>query len=295
MTGVAPSGWALPLPAGPGLRHRPPLLAPAGRPEAIMTLRILAVETEELSLARLKLLIGHISGAQLVGTARTKSEALQLAARLKPDVILIEAQSREVDGFDVVESLAGEAPQIIFTSAFAEHATRAFDLNATDYLLKPLDLRRLAAALDKARAAVEAAAAAFEVAELHAVIAALRHQRPAPGKRRQAELWAQARGKFVRVPVADIDWIEAERDYVHLHVGPDSYMLRETLSGMHDRLGTDRFVRIRRSALVQTAKLVGIRRAGDGDFRVVLGDNCELRVGRTYLKQIRQMLRSLDG
>jgi DNA-binding LytR/AlgR family response regulator len=257
------------------------------------TLRVLAVDDEALALRRVELLLERIPDVELVGTARSGPEALQRLPLLKPDVMLLDVKMGQMDGFEVVENLAGRhIPQIIFVTAFDEFATRAFEVSATDYVVKPVELDRLAAALAKARSAHESSDAELRIAELRAVIAALREERLPAARRQEAEVWAQRRGAFVRIKVDAIDWIEAERDYVHLHCGPESYMLRETLTGIHERLGSDRFLRIRRSALVRADRLTSIRKAGYGDVRVRLADGRELRVGRTYVRAVRQMLRN---
>jgi DNA-binding LytR/AlgR family response regulator len=257
------------------------------------TLRILAVDDEALALRRVELLLDRIPDVELVGTARSGVEALEQVASLKPDVMLLDIKMGRMGGFEVVESLAGDhIPQIIFVTAFDEFATRAFEVSATDYVVKPLELDRLAAALAKARSAIETSDAELRIAELRAVIAALREERLPTAKRHETEVWAQRRGAFVRIRVDEIDWIEAERDYVHLHCGDASYLLRETMAGIHERLGIDNFVRIRRSALVHADKLTSIRKAGYGDVRVLLANGRELRVGRTYVKSVRQMLQS---
>jgi DNA-binding LytR/AlgR family response regulator len=247
-------------------------------------------------LKRLEFLLGRIPGVQLVGTAGNADEALRQIASLKPDIVLLQVELSGMNGFELVESLAGGSiPQIIFVTAFDEFATRAFEVGATDYIVKPLDLDRLTVAIGKARSALEAAEAQLRIAELRAVVDALRSERPAPPRKRDTEVWAQRRGSFVRVSAETIDWIEADRDYVHIHVGEDSYLLRETLSGLHKRLGADRFVRIRRSALVKADKIESIRRAGPSDFRVTLVGGRELRVGITFVKAVRQMLSSGAG
>lgn len=169
-------------------------------------------------------------------------------------------------------------------------AARAFDVSATDYVVKPVDFDRLAQALGQARRSLAAADAEARLAELRAVVAALREQRSIVPPRHETEVWAQRRGRFERVLADSIDWIEAERDYVHLHAGGNSYLLRETIGGMQERLGPQRFLRIRRSALVQLAKIAGIRKAGYGDVRVLLSCGAELRVGRTYVSRVRELL-----
>ena len=255
------------------------------------TLRVLTVDDELLALRRLELLLDRIPGVELVGSARDGNEALAAIGSLKPDVVLLDIKMGTMNGFDVIEEIKGpHVPLVIFVTAFDEFATRAFEVSAVDYVVKPVELDRLRTALAKARASIEANDAAVRIAELQSVLAALREDRlPAP-RRLETEIWAQRRGEYVRVNVDDIDWVEAERDYVHLRVGEGSYMLRETLGGIQERLDPERFVRIRRSALVRIDRVSAIKRVGYGDVRVQLTSGIQLRVGRTHLKKVRALI-----
>ena len=255
-------------------------------------LRVLAVDDEQLALRRLELLLARLSGVELVGTARSGREALDQMAELRPDVMLLDIKMADLDGFDVVEGLKGPfVPLVIFVTAFDHFAARAFEVSAIDYVVKPVDLERLRAALDRARRSLLALDAETRVAELQDILAALRAESaPRATKRYESEIWAERRGEYVRVLVADLDWIEAERDYVHLHVGGSSYLLRETIGGMEERLDPDAFIRVRRSALVRRGRIAAIRRRGYGDFRIQLSTGQEVRVGTTYLKQVRALI-----
>ena len=252
-------------------------------------LRIFCADDETLALRRLQLLLDRIGDVEVVGTARSGPEAVDAIRTLKPDLVLLDIRMGSMDGFAVAEALLGEAaPLVVFVTAFDEFAVRAFEISAVDYLVKPVELERLEAAIAKARASLAAADAGMRAAELQAIVEALRMSRRADsGKRYETEIWAQRLGEFVRIRTQDIDWIEAERDYVHIHVGERSYLLRETMSGLESRLDPEAFLRIRRSALVRTERVQSVRRAGYGDFRVQLADGPQLRVGRTYVKAVR--------
>jgi DNA-binding LytR/AlgR family response regulator len=258
------------------------------------TIRVFAVDDEALALRRLELLLRRIDDVELIGTARSGAQALAGIAETRPDLVLLDVRMGSMDGFAVVEQLSGpDMPLVIFVTAFDQFAVRAFEVSAVDYLVKPVEMDRLTAAIDKARAALATQDSALHIAELQSVIAALRQDRPAAAPRFESEIWAQRRGEFVRVRAADIDWIEAERDYVHLHADDKSYLLRETISGMQARLDPQAFLRIRRSALVRVDAVTGIRKAGYGDLRVQLASGVQLRVGRTYVKQVRGVIAGL--
>lgn len=256
-------------------------------------LRILAVDDEPLALRRLEIILSRMAGATLVGRARSGEEALALIAAVAPDVLLLDIRMAGMDGFDIAEALAGgPAPQIIFVTAFDAFAPRAFDVSAVDYVLKPVEFDRLAAALDKARARMAATDAVERVDELSALLATLRASRPAvdPTPRYESEFWVQHRGEFVRLFAHDIEWIAAERDYVLLHAHGRAYLLRETMAGIGTRLDPDAFLRIHRSAIVQTAQIAGVRALAYGHVQVVLASDEKLRVGRTYVKAVRDLI-----
>lgn len=251
-------------------------------------LRVLAVDDEQLALRRMELLLGKLADVELAGTANNGEAALAAIAALRPDVLLLDIKMAGMDGFDVVAAMAeGGAPQVIFVTAFDAFAARAFAVSATDYIVKPVELGRLRDALDKARKARELSGASLRIAELQAAVAALRAGGEASAEQ---EIWVEKRGEFVRLRLDDIDWVEAERDYVYLHARGNPYLVRHTVAGMHARLGDERFIRIRRSALVRRDRIAAIRKAGYGDVRVQLLSGEELRVGRTFVKQVRSML-----
>jgi len=279
-------------------------------------LRVLAVDDEVLALRRIELLLNDMPGAELVGIARTGEAALKQISRLSPDVVLLDIRMAGADGFDVVRALEGtDLPQIVFVTAFGEFAAQAFDLCAVDYVLKPVHRDRLRVALDKAGRARAAADSGRRIAELLHTVDRLRASAPgaraaadsgrriaellhtvdrlraarAPGADAQA-IWAERRGELVRVEVADIDWIEAEGDYVRLHARGQGYLLRNTLKSFQERLNSQTFIRVRRSALVRRDAVASIRRVEDRDLRIRMNSGHEIRVGRTYVTGLRAML-----
>lgn len=255
-------------------------------------LRIIAVDDEPLALRRVELLLARIPKVELIGKALNGPDGLVLIEDLRPDILLLDIKMAGVTGFDLVERLSsGYAPRVIFVTAFDGFATKAFEVGAIDYVLKPVELDRLTAAIDRARRALAAMDAEERLAELRQVVSALREQtQDVETKRYETEIWAERRSEFVRVRIADLDWVAAERDYVRLHAHGNSYLLRETISNLGARLNPEQFIRVRRSALVQIDRVTGIRKAGYGDFRVMLTDGSEIRVGRTYVQQIRSLI-----
>ena len=257
-----------------------------------MKLRVFAVDDEPLALRRVELLLERIPDAELVGTARSGREAIAAVRTLAPDVLLLDIRMAGLDGFDVVEALTGpKVPLVVFVTAYDHFAVRAFEISAVDYIVKPIEFERLGEALARARRSLEAADATARANELRDAIALLRGQAPAASARRyETQIWTERRNRFVPVKVDDIDWIEAERDYVRLHVGDESYLLRETIGAMEARLDPEQYARVRRSALVRRDRIQAIRRAGYGDYRIQLNSGSEVRVGRTYVKGIRALI-----
>jgi DNA-binding LytR/AlgR family response regulator len=255
-------------------------------------LRVLAIDDEALALRRIEIAIGQIADAELVGTARSGREGLELIAKLKPDVLLLDINMAGFDGFDVVDGLSSsDAPLVIFITAFDQYAVRAFQVSAVDYLLKPLEFDRLRAALDKSRATLRLIDAEERATELKDLVASLRQHRDADTPSRyETEIWVPRGAGFERVLVQDINWVEAERDYVHLRTGARSYLLRETMAGMEARLDPAEFARVHRSALVRTARIGSVRRPGYGRYSLELTSGEEVPVGRTYVKQIKSLI-----
>lgn len=257
-------------------------------------LRVVAIDDEALALRRIEIAMGHVPGAELVGTARSGREGLKMVEALKPDILLLDINMAGFGGFDVVDGLPRErSPLVIFVTAFDQYAVRAFQVSAVDYLLKPLEFDRLRAALDKARTTLRLVDADERAAELKELVSALRQQRePQEASRYETEIWAPRGAGFERVLIADINWVEAERDYVKLRTGARSYLIRETMNGMEARLDPASFIRVHRSALVRIDRIGSIRRPGYGRFSLLLTSGEEVPVGRTFVKGIKKLIGS---
>lgn len=255
-------------------------------------LRIVAVDDEALALRRIEISLGHAPDVELVGTARGGREGLKLVRELRPDLLLLDISMPGFGGFDLIEGLGSEtAPLVIFVTAHNEYAIKAFQVRAVDYLLKPLEFDRLTEALEKARTNLRLIDAEERAAELKDLLNALRAAPTVEGEPRfETEMWVPKGSGFERVHVADIDWIEAERDYVHIHARGQSWMLRETMAGMEGRLDPALFSRVHRSALVRSDRIVSIERPGYGKLRLRLTTGDEVPVGTTYVKRIRILI-----
>lgn len=237
-------------------------------------LRILIVDDEPLALDRLEALLARLPDAAVAGRASDGREALDRIAGLRPDLVLLDIQMPGLDGLAVAAALAdGPRPEIIFVTAHDHHAPAAFDVDAVDYLLKPVDPDRLARALDRARLRRRPAGIAP----------------PAPDPGSAADLWVPERTGHRRVPIAAIDWIEAARDYVLLHTAERSHMLRITMTDLERRLAGTALVRVHRSAFVRPERVARIGRSGRTAV-LVLTDGTSIQVGPSYLDRLDRIL-----
>ncbi len=238
-------------------------------------LRTLIVDDEPLAVERLQILCADIAGLEVAGTAIDGAGALRLIDETAPDVLLIDIQMPNVDGFAVAEALQERSlrPALIFVTAYDKFAVAAFDVAATDYLLKPVGQERLARAIARARAQLEGP------------------PRPATASPWITEFWVPHRGEITRVMARDIDFIEAERDYMRLHVGARSFMLHQTITELERKLDPDAFMRIHRSVIVRKDRVTALRRTGGGALELHLRDGRQLRVGRTYAGDARAFIR----
>ena len=200
-------------------------------------------------------------------------EAIDAIRRSKPDLVFLDVQMPECDGFDVLEMLGPDLPQaIVFVTAYDDYALRAFEAGALDYLLKPFDDARFARALARAKDK-------------------LAHYAPAmrqPARR----LVVRSPGQLLFVDAADIDWIEAASYYACLHVGSQTHVIRRTLSELERDLGDASFIRIHRSVIVNLERIQGLELQSGGDYEVVLKSGARLRLSRRFRKRLQERLGS---
>jgi two-component system response regulator AlgR len=240
-------------------------------------LRTLIVDDEPLAVERIQILCARVPGLHLVGTAADGAGALRLIEALKPDLLLLDIAMPGLDGIGVARALEPrmEKPAVIFTTAFDQFAVAAFDVAAVDYLLKPVAQDRLERAIARLRSRIAETGTASRGA--------------ADGKAWTQEFWVPHRAEIIRIAARDIELIEAERDYMRLHVGPRSYLLHETITELERRLDPAAFVRLHRSTIVRRDCVAGFKYDG-GRWMAELGNGNTLRVGRTYLANARAMV-----
>ena len=242
------------------------------------TVRALIIDDEPVAREYLQDLLHEREDVSVVGEAANGSEAVEAIQRERPDLIFLDIQMPELDGFDVLTRLSpDQLPVIIFVTAHDRYALQAFEANALDYLLKPFDRPRFQKALDRAVAQVQSRdLTAFEK-RLRSLVNHLHTDRP-PTQR----LMIRSRGRAHFVKTADILFIEAAGNYAALHVGGEEHLIRETLSSLERRLDPESFVRIHRSFIVNLDHVREVLTQEKGDYRIVVTDGRHLRLGRSY-------------
>jgi two-component system response regulator AlgR len=238
-------------------------------------LRTLLVDDEPLAVERIQVICAEIDAINVVGTASDGAAALRLVEALKPDLVLLDMTMPELDGLGVARQLGKlEAPPaVIFVTAHDHFAVEAFDLEAIDYVLKPVSADRLSRAIERALAR--------------------RGERRETSSKWLQELWVPHRSELLRIAVDEVHRIDAERDYVRLHVGDpeqaQSYLLLQTIAGLEARLDPEAYIRIHRSTILRRDSIRGLRHDGLGVWSAELQNGEALRIGRTYLSKVKAM------
>jgi two-component system response regulator AlgR len=240
-------------------------------------LKTLIVDDEPLAVERMQILCARIPVLQLVGTASDGEAALRLIEALSPDLVFLDIAMPGLTGLDVANALEGRAaqPAIVFVTAFDQFAVAAFDAAAIDYLLKPVAPERL----EKAVQRVQERRRLADAQPLP--------DQAQPSQRYAQEFWVPNRGELSRVAVADIDRIEAERDYMRLHAGNRSWLIHETIGALEARLDPALFIRLHRSTIVRRDRITRLSHDGQGNWTAELSSGDQLRIGRTYLASVR--------
>ncbi len=240
-------------------------------------LRLLVVDDEPLAVERLQILLSRVDAVTLVGTASDGGSALRLAEGVTPDAVLLDIAMPGMDGIDVARALARlpQPPKVIFVTAFDQFAVAAFDIDAVDYLMKPVTPDRLHRAIERVRERLQSHAPAAE--------------RDAEEPRHLQEFWVSEASGLVRLAARDIDRISAERDYMRLHVGKRSWLINHTIGKLEEELDPALFVRIHRSAMVRRDFVSSLRRDDSGRWYARFPDGEEQKVGRLYMHNAKEL------
>jgi two-component system, LytTR family, response regulator len=241
-------------------------------------IRALIIDDEPPARAKVRRFLATDPEVEIVGEAGSGTEAVEAIERMAPDLIFLDVQMPGLDGFGVLDALdRGPLPCVVFVTAFDQYAVRAFEVHALDYLLKPFTAERFQRALARARGRVRERRGDDLDRRLRRALAELR-----PGPPPLERLLVRSGEKQIVVDVNRIDWMEAEQNYVRLHVGATSYLVRGTLTGLEERLDRGRFIRIHRSRIINADRVREISPWSHGDQLVVLQDGTELLLSRRY-------------
>ncbi|APZ97436.1 DNA-binding response regulator [Sphingopyxis sp. QXT-31] len=242
------------------------------------TLHVLLVDDEPLALRRLETLFGDIDDVEVVGTASTGEEAEDRIAKLRPDLVMLDISMPQKSGIRVAADLVADPrPEIIFVTAFEQYAPDAFEVDAADYLLKPVRFDRLRQAVERARRRQAMRDAADRMAN-------------APAAAREEAIWVQVASGNLRLPVAQIEWVEAARDYVLLHTATRSYIHRISMTALEQLLDPAQIMRVHRSAFIRPALVKAVQRLGKGLIALEMEDGAVVQVGPSYVRAVLERL-----
>lgn len=246
-------------------------------------IRTLIVDDERLARERLRQLLKDEPGIEIVGECASGAEALRRFQESPPDLAFLDVQMPELDGFELLEAAGAALPIIVFVTAFDEYALRAFDVGAVDYLLKPFDAERLTKTLERVRARIHDEAPRATERALAETLNRLRSPR--------VDRLAIRDGAHLTVVRTDsIDWVEAADNYIVLHCGSATHIMRETMNALESMLDDSVFVRIHRSTIVNLDRIKELQPWFRGDYRVVLQNGTVLTMSRTYRERVQSKL-----
>lgn len=254
-------------------------------------IRAIIVDDEPLARRGVRARLAREEDVEVVAEAASGHEATHLIQELAPDLVFLDVQMPRIDGFAVVDTVGAEAmPVTIFVTAYDQHALRAFQAHALDYVLKPIDDARFSEALARARRRIEERRESALGKKLFAFLAAAGAPAPAPqagtkepNHHRPVERFLiKNGGRVLVVPVEEIDWIEAAGDYVRLHAGKTAHLLRETMANVEGQLDPHHFARIHRSTIVNLSQVRELHPHFNREYVVVLKDGTSLKLSRSY-------------
>ncbi|MDF1502949.1 LytTR family DNA-binding domain-containing protein [Roseisolibacter sp. H3M3-2] len=254
-----------------------------------MTIRAVIVDDEPLARRRIGDLLAGAADVEVVAECANGASAIRAIDESPPDLLFLDIQMPELDGFDVLQAVGvGRVPAVVFVTAYDQFALRAFEAHALDYLLKPFTDERFEAALQRVRGRVRERNGGDLDARLRALLAEVRGGSAGGGYLQRLVVPAGHRSVFVRTD--EIDWIEAERNYVRLHVRGRASLLRENLGRLEAALDPAKFCRIHRSTIVQIDRIQAVESLFNGEYLVVLHDGTKLTSSRSYRPNLHRVM-----
>jgi len=249
-------------------------------------IKVLVADDEPLARERLASLLSQEADIEVVGQARDGEEAITAIHDDAPDLVFLDVQMPQMNGFDVIEAVGTDKmPLVIFVTAYDQHALKAFQVRALDYLLKPFDRERFRDALSRARKQLEREENGDLGRRLLALVKDLRRDQP-----KSDRLVVKSGGRLFFLRTEEIDWVEAAGNYVRLHVGPSSHLLRETMNAIEGRLDPEKFFRIHRSRIVNMERIQELQPWLNGEYAVLLRTGTRLTLSRGYREKLQDRL-----
>jgi two-component system LytT family response regulator len=249
-------------------------------------IRVLLVDDEPLAREMIREMFKDDAEVEVVGECVNGREAIEAIQEHNPDLIFLDVQMPEIGGFEVLEALKSvHVPHVIFVTAYDQYAVRAFEVHALDYLLKPFDRERFDSAWRRAKAHI----LATRNGEMDQRILAILEELKA-GSKYIERLVIKSGGRVFFLDTDDIDWIEAEGNYVSVHTGKKSHLLRETISSLESQLDPKKFLRIHRSSIIKIDRIKELQPWFHGEYRVILLDGTQLTLSRNYRENLQEAL-----
>jgi two-component system LytT family response regulator len=249
-------------------------------------MRVMIIDDEPLARRGVRARLRKTPDVKIVGECGDGASAVEGILKLEPDLIFLDVQMPGMDGFGVLRALPTEhLPAVIFLTAHEEHALRAFEVSALDYLLKPLDDERFEAAMNRARKQMDAASKTELVGRMFRLFD---HQ----GEKYASRFTVRTGTRIQVVPADDVEWISSAGDYTELHTRSAVHLLRETMNSLEQRLDPSRFARIHRSRIVNLARILELRSIENREYIVKLRDGSQHRSSRTYADRVEGWLRA---
>jgi two-component system LytT family response regulator len=248
--------------------------------------RTLIVDDEPLAREKIRMLLARDGEIELIGECSSGHEAVETIKRESPDLLFLDIQMPGLDGFGVLESVgADRVPGVVFVTAYDEHAIRAFEFHALDYLLKPFAQKRFNEALQRAKDQLRKGSTGAFSQQLLSLLGDV-----SGGKRFLERLVVKSNGRVFFLKTDEIDWIEAAGNYVNIHVGSEAHLLRETMNSIEVRLDARKFVRIHRSTVVNIERIKELSPLFHGDYVVTLVNGTKLTLSRSYRDRLSGLL-----
>jgi two-component system LytT family response regulator len=250
------------------------------------TIRAMIVDDEPLARRGIRDQLNEEKDIEIVSECRNGREAVAAIAAQSPDLVFLDVQMPELDGFGVLQTIGAERmPAVIFVTAYDKYALRAFEVNALDYLLKPFEPERFRKALQHAREQIERRSVRDLSRRLQNLLDDMK-----PAQKPLERLVIKSAGRIFFLSVSEIDWIEAADNYVQLHAGGDEHLLRETMNSLERRLDPVQFVRVHRSRIVNIQRVRALQPLFRGEYEIMLQDGTRLESSRGYRDRLDKLL-----